>query len=135
MAGFDPEKDKEQIVKIFTENFNMTQEAAEANFDGIINPPEGWYAQPVLKEGDKIISRGLLYVPEDPKKATFRPLSHEPEKYFDSYLAKVTEIAKEKGSEIFQLYLGGPTMKTQLEFFKGYGFEPKTKVLIFDKEV
>lgn len=134
-VDFDHEKDKEQILKIFTETFNMTEEAAQANYDGIIKPPEGWYAQPVLKEGDKIIARGLLYVPEDPKKATFRPLTPDPEKHFESYLAKVTEIAKEKGSEVFQLYVGGPTMETQLEFFKKYGFEPATKVLIFDKEV
>ncbi|MHA1366670.1 MAG: hypothetical protein ACTSXA_11215 [Candidatus Heimdallarchaeota archaeon] len=134
-VDFDPVKDREQIVKIFTEKFNMTEEAAQTNFDGIIKPPEGWYAQPVLKEDDKIVARGLLYIPEDPKIATFRPLSPDPEKHFDSYLAKVTEIAKEKGSEKFQLFVGGPNMKSQFEFFKGYGFEVGFKVLIYDKEV
>ena len=133
--NFDPEKDKEQILKIFTETYKMTEEAALANFEGIINPPEGFYVQPVLREGDKIVQRGLLYIPKDPKNATFRPLTPNPEKNFDSYLALITDIAKDKGAEVFQLYLGGPPMEKQYEFYKGYGFEAVSKVLIFDKEV
>ncbi|MFW9922470.1 MAG: hypothetical protein ACFFDW_04180, partial [Candidatus Thorarchaeota archaeon] len=67
-----PENDKELIVKFFVSQFNMTQEQAENNFNGIINPPEGIYSQPIIKEDDKLISRGLVYIPKDPKIATFR---------------------------------------------------------------
>ncbi len=131
---FHPEKDKEQIIQMFKDNFNFTDEQAETNYNGIINPAEGSYVMPVLREGDKIISRGLLYFPEDPKNATFRPLVPDSQKYFDAYLTKITKDAKEKGSEIFQLYLGGPQLD-QLDFFKSLGFEVKGKVLIFEKEI
>ena len=132
---FDPEKDKEQIISLFKENFNMSDEQAETNYAGIINPPEGWYAQPVLREDNKIISRGLLYIPKDPKFATFRPLTPDPQKHFDAYFSKVITIAKEKGSEIFQLFLGGPTMDDQLNFFKTYNFDVKAEYFAYEKEI
>ena len=131
---FHPEKDKEEIIEIFKNNFNMSDEQAQANFEGIINPPEGFYAQPILRKDNKIVSRGLLYVPKDPKIATFRLLSPDPVEHFDSYLAKITPIAKEKGSEIYQLFLGGPTLQ-HLDFFKSKGFEVKQKEYDYIKEI
>ncbi len=131
---FHPEKDKEQIIQLFKDHFNLTDEQAETNYNGIINPLEGSYIMPVLREGDKIISRGLLYITADPKNAIVRPLVPDPQKYMDAYLTKITKDAKEKGSEIFQLNLRGPQLE-QLDFFKSLGFEVKGKVLIFEKEI
>ncbi len=119
--NFDPERDKEQIMKLFTEQYDMTSEQAETNFDGIVNPPEGQYFQPILREGDKIIARGLLYIPDDPKDATFRLLSPNATQYFDAYLANIIPVAKGNGAENFELFLGGPTLE-QLDLFKSYGF-------------
>ena len=133
-VNFDPVKDKEQIIAIFTGQFNMTQEQAEANFDGIINPPEGEYTQPILKEGDKIISRGLLYIPKDPKNATFRLPAPEPIKYFDAYLANIIPVAKEKGAENFELYVGGPQLE-HLDLFKEYGFSVEDEIFTYEKEI
>ncbi len=131
----DPERDKEQIVKLYIEQYNLTQEQAEANFNGIINPPEGnYYYQPILREGEKIISRGLLYIPKDPKDATFRLLSNELTKYFDAYLANIIPVATEKGSENFELYLAGPTLE-HLDFLKSYGFSVVNEVFTFTKEI
>ena len=131
----DPERDKEQIVNLYVDQYNMTQEQAEANFNGIINPPEGnYYYQPILREGEKIISRGLLYIPKDPKDATFRLLSNELTKYFDAYLANIIPVATEKGSENFELYLAGPTLE-HLDFLKSYGFSVVNKVFTFTKEI
>jgi len=134
--NFDPEKDKEQIIQMFKDRFNFTDEQAETNFNGIVNPPEGWYAMPVLREGDKIISRGLLYIQPEPdqENAIFRPLIPDNEKYFDAYLGMITKIAKDKGAKRFQLFLGGPNLE-QLDFFKSVGFDVKGKVLIFEKEI
>lgn len=132
--NFDPERDKEQIIKLFTENYNMTAEQAETNFNGIINPPEGQYFQPILREGDKIISRGLLYIPNEPKDATFRLLSPDPTKYFDAYLANIIPIAKEKGAENFELFLGGPTLE-KVDMFKTYGFSVVDEAFTYKKEI
>ena len=134
--NFYPEKDNEQIVQMFKDQFNFTDEQAETNYKGIVNPPEGWYAMPVLREGDKIISRGLLYIQPEPNQenAIFRPLIPDPEKHFDSYLSMITKIAKEKGAKRFQMYLGGPNLN-QKDFFKSVGFDVKGKVLIFEKEI
>ncbi|NHJ05974.1 MAG: hypothetical protein EAX90_14195 [Candidatus Heimdallarchaeota archaeon] len=131
---FHPENDKEEIIQIFKERFNMTDEQAQANFEGIVNPPEGFYAQPVLREENKIVSRGLLYIPKEPKFATFRLLTPEPLKNFDAYLSKITPIAKEKGSEIFQLFLGGPQLE-HLEILKSKGFEVVQEVYNYYKEI
>jgi len=130
----NPEKDKEQIVKLYIEQYNLTKEQAEANFNGIINPPEGYYYQPVLRDGEKIISRGLLYIPKDPKDATFRILSNEVTKYFDAYLANIIPIAKEKGAENFELFLGGPTLE-HLDFLKSYGFSVEDEAFTYEKEI
>lgn len=131
---FQPDRDKDQIIKLFTETFNMSEEQAEANFNGIVNPPEGFYSQPIIRKDNKIIARGLLYIPKDPKNATFRPLVPNAEKYFDSYLNFITKIAKEKGAENFQIYIGGPQLE-YLDLFKTYGFEVKSKVFTYEKEI
>lgn len=131
---FDPEKDKEMIVDFFVKQFNMTPEQAENNFNGIVNPPEGIYSQPIIKEGDKIISRGLVYVPKDPKIATFRIPAPNPIEYFDSYLAYITKFAKAKGVETFELFLGGPQLEHS-EFFKSKGFKSLYEVHKYEKEI
>ncbi|MHA1210948.1 MAG: hypothetical protein ACTSSH_00670 [Candidatus Heimdallarchaeota archaeon] len=131
---FDPEKDSEQLVQWFIDKFNMTKEQAEANIDGIIKSEEGYYAQPIIREGDKIVTRGLVYVPKEEPVAVFRPLTPNPKKNFDAYLAKITEFAKEKGAEKFQVFFGGPALD-DLDFYKSFGFEVISKVLIFEKEI
>lgn len=132
--NFDAEKDKEQIIAIFIERFNMTDEQAEANYNGIISPPEGYYAQPIMREGEKIISRGLMYVPKEPENATFRLPVPEPTKYFDAYLHHIIPAAKEKGAENFQLFLGGPQLE-HIDFFKSYGFIVESEVFTYEKEI
>ncbi|NHJ84964.1 MAG: hypothetical protein FK734_05850 [Asgard group archaeon] len=132
--NFDPERDKEEIIQIFKDQFNMTEEQAEANFDGIINPPEGFYAQPILREDGKIVSRGLLFVPADPKTAIIRHLTPDPKKHFDSYLETISNIAKEKGSEEFQLGIFGPAV-ANIDFYKEHGFAIESEFYIYEKEI
>ncbi len=133
---FDPEKDKEEIIQMFKDNFNFTDEQAATNYEGIVNPPEGWYAMPVLRKDGKIISRGLLYIQPEPNQenAIFRPLIPDPQKYHDSYFSMISKIAKEKGAKRFQIYLGGPNLE-QKDFYKSIGFEVKGKGLIYEKEI
>ncbi|HUT81096.1 MAG TPA: hypothetical protein VMZ29_07825 [Candidatus Bathyarchaeia archaeon] len=132
---FEPERDKEQLIQYFQDNFNMSKEQATANFDGIVNVTDGFYNQPIIREGDKITSRGLVYVSkENPEIATFRPLTPDPNKYIDSYLARITKFAKEKGAKKFEVYFGGQALDT-LDLYKAHGFKVATEVFIYEKEI
>ncbi|MBN1330704.1 MAG: hypothetical protein JXA54_14620 [Candidatus Heimdallarchaeota archaeon] len=132
---FNPERDKEQLIQFFKENFNMNDEQAKTNFDGIVNATEGYYYQPIIREENKIVLRGLVYVPKgNPEVAVFRPLVPEPKKYFDSYLGKITEFAKEKGALKFEVYFGGQALE-MLDFYKSHGLEVTNEVFIYEKEI
>lgn len=131
---FDPEQDEEQLIQFYKDHFNMSDEQARTNFEGIIKSEDGLYFQPVFKEGDKIISRGLLFIPKDSHNASFRPLVPDPTKYFEEYLAYITKIAKEKEIEKFQLTLGGAQLD-HLEHYKLYGFEVTNKIFYYEKEI
>ena len=134
-VDFDHEKDREQLIQFYIDNFNMTEEQATTNYDGIISGEGGGtYSQPIQREKDKIVARGLVFVPnEDPKTATVRPLFPD-NKNFDAYLSKAAEFAKGKGAEKFQMYFGGQVLD-QLDFYKDKGFEVKSEVFIYEKEI
>jgi hypothetical protein len=134
-VDFDPEKDRKGLIKFYMEQFNFTEEQATTNFDGIISGEgDGSYCQPLHKEGDKIIARGLVFVPnEDPKTATLRPLAPVTDN-FEAYLSKAAEFAKEKGAEKIQMYFGGQQLD-QLDFYKKKGFEVQGEYHIYEKEI
>jgi hypothetical protein len=132
---FDPEKDKEQLIQFYKDNFNMTDEQAKTNYEGIISGEGGGsYYQPIQREKDKIVSRGLVFISnEDPKTATVRPLFPD-NKNFEAYMSKAAEFAKDKGVEKFQMYFGSQILD-QIDFYKKKGFEVKGEVFIFEKEI
>lgn len=133
-VDFDPVKDREQLIALYKNNYNWSDEQAIANFESIVNYQEGLIFQPVLREGDKIISRGLLQIPNDLKYALFRPLRPDPEKYFDDYFAYVIDKAKSNNAKIFQFFLGG-TALSELDFWKSYGFVVKGELFLYEKEI
>ncbi|NHJ47268.1 MAG: GNAT family N-acetyltransferase [Asgard group archaeon] len=134
-VDFDPEKDKDILIKFYMEQFNFTEEQAIANYEGIIAGEGGFtYCQLLHKEEGKIVARGLVVVPnEDPKTATLRPLAPVTDN-FESYLSKAAEFAKGKGAEKIQMYFGGPQLE-QLDFYEKKGFEVQGKFYIYEKEI
>ncbi|NHJ41255.1 MAG: hypothetical protein FK731_14580 [Asgard group archaeon] len=131
---FEPERDKEQLIQFYKDNFNMTDEQATTNYEGIISGEGGGtYYQPIQREKDKIVARGLVFVPnEDPKTATIRPLFPD-NKNFEAYLSKAIEFAKGKGTEKLQMFFGGQIID-QIDFYKDKGFEIKGEAFIYEKE-
>ncbi|MBK5113890.1 MAG: hypothetical protein KGD59_06685 [Candidatus Heimdallarchaeota archaeon] len=133
-VDFDPIKDREQLIELYKTNYNWSDEQAIANYESIINPQEGFIFQPVLREGEKIISRGLLQITDDLKYALFRPLRPDTKKYFDDYYSYIIDKAKSKNVKIFQFFLGGPAL-SELDFWKSYGFEVKGELFLYEKEI
>lgn len=131
---FDPIKDREQLIELYKQNYNWTDEQATANFESIVNSQEGFIYQPVLREGEKIISRGLLQITDDLQYALFRPLKPDLKKYFDDYFAYVIDKANSKNVKTFQFFLGGPAL-SELDFWKSYGFEVKGELFLYEKEL
>ena len=134
-VDFDPEKDREQLIQFYINQFNMTDEQAKTNYEGIISGQGGGsYFQPIQRDKDKIVARGLVFIPnEDPKTATIRPLFPD-SKNFEAYLSKAAEFAKDKGVEKFQMFFGGQIID-QIDTYKEKGFEVKGEVFIFEKEI
>ena len=133
-VDYDPVKDREQLIELYKKNYNWSEEQAITNFESIMDPQEGFIFQPVLREGDKIISRGLLQITDDLEYALFRPLRPDSEKYFDDYLAYIIDKAKSKNVKIFQFFLGGSAL-SELDFWKSYGFEVKGELFLYEKEI
>jgi hypothetical protein len=134
-VDFNPDKDRDILIKFYMEQFNFTEEQAIANYEGIIAGEGGYtYRQLLHKKENKLVARGLVVVPdEDPKIATLRPLAPVTDN-FDDYLSKAAEFVKEKGSEKIQMYFGGPALD-QLDFYKKKGFEVQGEYFIYEKEI
>ncbi|NHJ41002.1 MAG: hypothetical protein FK731_13305 [Asgard group archaeon] len=131
---FDPIRDKEQLIELYKASYNWTDEQAIANFESIVNPQEGFVYQPVIREDDKIISRGLLIIDKELKYALFRPLKPDSVKYFDDYFVYVIEKAKSKNVKNFQFFLGGEAL-SELDFWKSYGFKVKGELFLYEREI
>ncbi|NHJ47325.1 MAG: hypothetical protein FK733_06000 [Asgard group archaeon] len=131
---FDPVRDRDQLIELYKENYNWTDEQAIANFESIVNYKEGYIFQPILREGDKIISRGLLQITDDKKFALFRPMRPDSRLYFDDYFDFVIAKAKSHNVKTFQFFLGGSAL-SELDFWKSYGFEVKGELFLYEKEI
>lgn len=131
---FDPKEDKEAIITLFKEHFNMTEEQATANFEGIVSNADAKYNQPIIKKDGKIVARGLVAIQEDDQPAIFRPLVPDPQKHFDAYMKKAVEIAKKEGAKSFRTFLFGPALEHR-EFYEKHGIVTDNEVLIYEKEI
>jgi hypothetical protein len=132
VVDFDYDKDLDQMVKVFMDEFGYTEEQAKQNFETIKNF-DGVYAHLVVKEDDKISGRALAYLTDDPK------LAINGYGYGEAHVQKalqkaIFEKSKEKEVERMQMFFN-PRNETIIPTYEEYGFKLGCKGIIFEKDI
>ncbi|NPD89765.1 MAG: GNAT family N-acetyltransferase [Asgard group archaeon] len=132
VVDFDFDKDLDQMVKIFIEEFSYTEEQAKQNFETIKNF-EGVYAHLIVKEDDKIKGRALAYFTDDIKVAINGYIYGEPN--IQKTLQKaIFEKSKEKEVERMQMFFN-PRNENTIPTYEEYGFKLGCKGIVFEKDI
>ena len=132
VVDFDYDKDVEQMVGIFMNEFGYTEEQAKQNFE-TIKGFDGVIAHLIVKEEDKIKGRALAYLTDDPKLAINGYM------YGEASIQKALQKAvfkksKEKEVERMQMFFN-PRNEAIIPTYEEFGFKLGCKGIVFEKDI
>ncbi|MCE7735456.1 MAG: hypothetical protein GPJ54_11300 [Candidatus Heimdallarchaeota archaeon] len=134
----DLEKHGEALIRIFRDEFGLTQEAAENNFNLIKSfDQSNIISHSVIFKGDVIIGRLLLYNPYPDADVAFLgniyAESGNEELFYDLFVKHLVKKAKEKGvSKINKTIMGD---RLQTSRYEKYGFKFDNVIQSYEKQL
>jgi hypothetical protein len=132
---FEAERDLEQMIQIFVEKLEQTEEYSRANFDRIIKDKENFPIHLIIREKDQIVGRLLAYKnPNDSKVFNLGSMYMEDDKFFDPLILKAIQMMKSLGAEKTNIFLFGPTIAME-ELYRSIGFTKSGEIDLFEKEI
>jgi hypothetical protein len=139
---FNLERDLESTIKAFVEVFNITDETQIENLRNQLNTLEDLvdtiHAQSVIREGDKMAARQLMYSPksspEDVILGQVIAVGDNSEENTKKVIAKNIAIAKEKGLGKLTFSIFGNFLK-QEEDLSAMGFTFEEDLTMFKKDL
>ncbi|NPD90347.1 MAG: hypothetical protein HGN29_16665, partial [Asgard group archaeon] len=132
IVDFDYEKDLDQMIKIFLDEYGYTEELARSNFD-LIKNSEGVYAHLLVKENDVIKGRALAYVTDNPKIATNAYIYGE-SKFQRALQKEIFKKSKEREVEKMQMFFN-PQSEDRIQTYEEFGFKLECKAILFEKDI
>ncbi|NHJ86733.1 MAG: hypothetical protein FK734_14815 [Asgard group archaeon] len=135
VLDFEPDRDLEQMVKIFVEKLGQNEDYSRGNFDRIINDKENFPIHLIARENNQIVGRALAYRnPNHPNNFNLGSMYLEDEKYFQPLIAKTIEMLKALKAEKISLFLFGPTLQLE-EQYRSAGFSVEGTIDMYEKRI
>ncbi|MBU7033183.1 MAG: GNAT family N-acetyltransferase [Theionarchaea archaeon] len=139
IVPYDHEKDFDQMVDIFVNNFNMTLEEARANFESLEKSGDQVIAHLVIREDGKIVARALVLRSEDdPAQARTGAFYVTEENQRKQLLLKLIKICKEAGISMLATSLFGDQISQKDRFvplYESLGFTHRCTVSSYVKHI
>lgn len=132
IEDFNYETDLDQIIKIFIEQYNYTEEQAIRNFEAFRNNANV-YAHLVVKEKNEIKGRALAYFTEDPKVAINGYIYGE-SKIREMLQREIFRKSKEKKVEKLQMTFNRQNVD-KIQLYEEFGFKLLKKIMLFEKDI
>ncbi|MFX1537452.1 MAG: hypothetical protein ACFFDI_24860 [Promethearchaeota archaeon] len=137
ISDFDATKDLNQLVKIQTENYDMSLKEAKETLDEIVSQdPARYPIHVVIRDGEKTVAHGAVYEPDDPGVAVIvRTFFADEEKYFKPFVIGLLDrIKKAKKYSLVVTYLTGKNLPHG-EIYGSLGFSEHYTVMNYEKEI
>jgi hypothetical protein len=138
IADYDHEKDLEQMVDIFVNNFGMTPEHARTNFETLEKAGDKIAAHVVIRKEGKIIGRALCVRHDDPSRAYTGAIYVTDENQRGLLLTKILAICKEKGIKELDTSISDDLLPRKDELkalYESLGFAHTGTISFYEKEI
>ena len=139
VTNYDHERDVDQMVEIFVNEYNMSPEQARSNFDLLEKAGDTVVAHVVIRKGGNIVGRALVLRDDvNPRRAHTGAIYVTEEQQRALLLTRVLHICKEKDIEKLDTTIFGEllSMKDQLaELYTSLGFDHTATIAYYEKEI